>query len=131
MLEFTIPVTPRTKKNHSNIVTLKNGKTILIPSKPYREFEKAVCNFIKSKFVTLQPIDFPINLKAIYYQDSNRRADLCNYHQALQDALVKSGLIEDDNFKIVASTDGSRVCVDKFSPRIEVKITRLDDMKGE
>lgn len=130
-LTFTIPFKAVTKKNHSNIVTLKNGRTILLPSKPYREFEKKVCAFIKEQFGTkFEPIDFAVNVKAIYYQDSNRRADLCNYHAALHDALVKAGLLVDDNFKIIVSTDGSRVKIDRNNPHIEVEITKLD-MKGE
>lgn len=131
-LTFTIGVHPRTKKNHSNIVTLKNGRTILIPSKAYKDFEKEVCLAIKDKFGNkFTPIDFPINVKALYYQNSNRRADLCNYHAALHDALVKSNLIKDDNFKIIVSTDGSRVYVDKENPRIEVEITRLEGDNNE
>lgn len=127
ILTFTMPIKARTKKNHSNIVTLKSGKTILLPSKAYREFEKEVCDFIKNQFGTnFTPIDFPINVKAIYYQDSNRKTDLCNYHAALHDALVKAKLLKDDNFKIVSSTDGSRVCVDKNNPRIFVEITKLE-----
>lgn len=127
-LTFTIPIKPVTKKNHSNIVTLKTGRTILLPSKAYREFEKNTCVFIKKEFgAKFTPIDFPINIKAIYYQDSNRRADLCNYHAALHDALVKAKLLTDDNYKIIASTDGSRVLVDKQHPRIEVEITKLEE----
>lgn len=126
-LTFTIPIKPITKKNHSNIVTLKTGRTILLPSKAYINFEKEVCKFIKEKFGTkFTSINCPINVKAIYYQDSNRRADLCNYHAALHDALVKAGLLQDDNFKIIASTDGSRVRVDKSNPRVEVEITKLE-----
>ena len=131
-LNFTIPIKPVTKKNHSNIVTLKTGRTILLPSKAYIKYEKEVCSFIKNEFGTkFTPIDFPINIKAIYYQDSNRRADLCNYHAALHDALVKAKLITDDNFKIVSSTDGSRVLVDKHNPRIEVEITKLEGDNNE
>lgn len=126
-LKFTIPTKPVTKKNHSNIVTLKNGRTILLPSKTYIAFEKEVCKFIKERFGTrFNPIDFPINVQAIYYQDSNRRADLCNYHAALHDALVKANLIKDDNFKIIVSTDGSRVKVDKDNPHIDVLISMIE-----
>jgi len=127
-LTFTIPIKPVTKKNHSNIVTLKTGRTILLPSKAYIAFEKEVCKFVKVEFGNkFTPIDFPVNIQAIYYQDSNRRADLCNYHAALHDALVKAKLLLDDNFKIIVSTDGSRVLVDKNNPRVEVMITKLEE----
>ena len=122
-MEFTIPVKPRTKKNSSSFVTLKNGRTILLPSKPYREFEKEVVNFVEFNYGNLEPIDKPINLKCIFYREANRKADLVGYLQAIQDALVKAGLLLDDNFNIVASTDGSRVDLDRSNPRIEVEIT--------
>ena len=122
-MEFTIPVKPRTKKNSSSFVTLKNGRTILLPSKPYREFEKEVVDFVEFNYGNLEPIDKPINLKCIFYREANRKADLVGYLQAIQDALVKAGLLLDDNFNIVASTDGSRVDLDRSNPRIEIEIT--------
>lgn len=42
------------------------------------------------------------------------------------DLLVAYGIIEDDNSKIVASMDGSRVSYDKDNPRTEAEITGLD-----
>ena len=45
ILMFTIPITPITKKNHQQIVKAGN-RTIVIPSKQYREYEKVTANFI-------------------------------------------------------------------------------------
>lgn len=73
----------------------------------------------------MEAIDEPINLKAIFYREANYKSDLVNYMQALQDVLVKAGILKDDNVKIVQSIDGSRVLTDKESPRIEVTIERL------
>jgi hypothetical protein len=39
--------------------------------------------------------------------------------------MVKAGLLKDDNYKILASHDGSRVMVDKNNPRTEVEITQI------
>ena len=55
--------------------------------------------------------------------DKNQKADLTNFNEALHDILVNKGIIADDHYKIVVSTDGSRVHVDKTSPRTEVYIT--------
>lgn len=52
----------------------------------------------------------------------NGKVDITNLHSALHDILVKVGVLEDDNYKIVASTDGSRVFVDEGNPRTEVEI---------
>lgn len=126
-MEFTIPVKPRTKKNSSSFVTLKNGRTILLPSKYYREFEKEVVSFIENEFGNLEPIDKPINLCCVFYKDKNYKSDLVGYLQAIQDALVKAKFLLDDNSNIVASTDGSKIKLDRTNPRIEVKITWRKD----
>ena len=128
MLKFTLSVAPRTKKNSQSFVTLKNGRTILLPSKPYKEFEKQVIQAVSSLFGNLEAIDEPINLKCIFYKDAKRKSDLVGYEQAICDALVKAGLIADDNHDIVASMDGSRVYYDKNYPRIEVEITKYGEL---
>lgn len=124
MIKFTIPVKPRTKKNHQSFVTLKNGRTILLPSKPYKEFEKLVVEHVRGLYGNIEPIDFPINLKCVFYKDADRKSDLVGYMQAIQDALVKAGFLKDDNHLIVKSTDGSEVLLDRANPRIEVEITK-------
>ena len=125
-LEIIIPINAVTKKNHSNVIMIK-GRPIVLPSKQYREFEKEVIKLTEIHFGNLEPIDYPINLKAIFYRDKNYRSDLVGYEQALCDALVKSGLLLDDNHNIVKSMDGSRVETDKDYPRIEITIERYKD----
>ena len=125
MIKFTIPIKPRTKKNHSNIVTLKTGRMLLLPSKQYREFERAVCAFIASSKPISSPINMACNLKCIFYKDRDYKSDLMGYLQAISDALVKSGVFSDDNSNIICSTDGSRVLLDRDNPRIEVEISFL------
>lgn len=122
-IAFTLPVKPRTKKNHSQLVTLKTGRQMLLPSKTYKEFEKEVVNYIK-KYPQLQLcIDKPINLQCHFYKDKNYRSDLVGYLQAVQDALVKAGVLKDDNTNIVVTTNGSEVFLDREEPRIEVFIS--------
>lgn len=116
---FIIPIPPVTKKNSSNIFLNKaTGKRFIRPSDRYCQYEK--------DFILLCPnipvIDFPINVKALYYMPSRRRVDLVNLHSALHDCLVKKGVILDDNCNIIVSTDGSRVYYDKENPRTEVII---------
>ena len=68
-----------------------------------------------------------VNIRAVFYMPTRRRCDLVNLEEALLDVLVRYGVIQDDNFEIVAGMDGSRVDYDKKEPRTEVTITFLDD----
>ncbi len=119
MIEFTIAIPPITKKNHQQIVRV-NGRPMIIPSKQYRQYEKDCAVFMPR----IEPIKEAVNVKAVYYMPTRRRVDLCNIHEALCDILVHYGIVEDDNSKIIATMDGSRVEYDKTNPRTEVTITR-------
>ena len=121
VVEFTIPLPPVTKKNSQRIGWC-NGKPIILPGKRYSEYEKNSAWFLSKYRLN---IDYPINIKATYYMPARRRVDLTNLESALCDVLVKSGVISDDNHKIVFATDGSRVLYDKQNPRTELKIFRL------
>ena len=59
---------------------------------------------------------------------TRHRVDLTNLLNATNDILVKAGVLEDDNCKIVVSHDGSRVFYDKENPRVEIEITEVEVM---
>ena len=107
------------------MITTKTGKKLLLPSKQYADFEKEAVKQLLGLYGNIQPIEEAINLKAIFYREANYKSDLVNYMQALQDVLVKAGILKDDNVKVVYSIDGSRVFTDKEQPRIEVEIKRV------
>lgn len=130
-MQFTIPIEPRTKKNSQQIVLVdfidkqtgrKKKRPIIIPSKQYKEFEEAALWFIEAV-----GIDYPVNVKAIFYMKTRRKVDLTNLLEALDDVLVKGGMLKDDNSQIITSHDGSRVRFDKEKPRIEIEIERSKD----
>lgn len=118
---FTIPITPRTKKNHSQVITV-NGRTMVLPSKQYAQFEKDCGAYIHCKN---RNIDSPVNIKCVYYMDTRRKVDLINLLGATMDILVHYGVIADDNSKIVVSHDGSFVSYDKENPRTEIEIKSI------
>lgn len=118
---ITIPLQPVTKKNHGQIIMCK-GHPIMLPSKPYIEYEKA-CKEYMPKLDT--PICKPICLKCTYYMGTKRKCDLTNLLQATCDVLVKYKVIEDDNYTIIDNFDGSRVYYDKENPRCEIEIKEL------
>lgn len=71
------------------------------------------------------PVSVPCEVTAIFYMATRRKVDLTNLLEALDDTLVKYGILEDDNSRIIVSHDGSRVLYDKQNPRTEVTIRIL------
>ena len=126
MIKFTLPIRPATKKNSGQIITV-GGFPRLIPSKQYLQFEKDCQPYFKQVLNQIGQIYYPLNLQAVFYVETKRRIDLPNLLNAIDDAMVKSELILDDNRDIIASHDGSRVYHDKFNPRIEIEITKQEN----
>lgn len=123
MIQFTIPICPVTKKNSQRLIKCGRFHKIA-PSKKYAEYEKKVEAFIPRQH---DMIDYPVEVRALFFMETRRRVDLTNLLEALDDILVKYGVLKDDNFNIVASHDGSRVLHDKARPRTEVTIRLLGD----
>ena len=125
-IEFVIPVRPATKKNSGQIV-MRGKYSILIPSKNYLQFEKSCLPYLKEVKDTAGVINYPVNVQCTFYTETKRKIDLPNLLNAIDDAMVKSGLIIDDNRDIIAGHDGSRVYHDKFNPRIEIVISGMEN----
>lgn len=119
--KIVLPIEPRTKKNSQQII-MAGRRPIIAPSKNYKQFEKEALPYIEAV-----GIDYPVNIKAVFFMKTRRRVDLTNLLEALDDVLVKGGLIIDDNSQIIASHDGSRVRYDKTNPRIEIEIERSSE----
>ena len=126
MISFTLPVKPVTKKNSGQIV-MRGRFPILLPSKQYMQFEKDTKPYFLKVKIQVGEIHYPVNVKCHFFMESHRRVDLCNLLNAVDDAMVASGLVIDDNRDIIAAHDGSRVYCDKDRPRIEIEITELEN----
>lgn len=141
-----IPLQPTTKKNSQQIyINARTKRPFVSQSDAYKKYERSckeylittttkISNILSDIITTPQsadtasfPISYPVNIQAIYYRGDRRRVDLPNLHEALCDILVKYGILEDDNFNIVAGMDGSKVLYDKEHPRTEITITKLED----
>ena len=106
-----IPLMCRSKKNSQNIiVNPRTRKPMIIQSKLYREFEQE-CGYYFLKYK--KNISTPVNLKCTFYVKDKRKRDIVNLLNAIQDILVKYGVIADDNYNIVKSVDGSRIIYEK------------------
>lgn len=125
LYQAMIPLNPKTKKNHQQILkNHKTGRNFIAQSESYRQYERDSGWFVRTK---AEPISEPVNVKCIFYRDSERRCDLTNLLEAIDDILVNFGVLADDNFKIIAGHDGSRVLVDRENPRTEITITRMEE----
>lgn len=123
-MHITIGIAPITKKNHQDIIYNKKTKRrMVIPSKQYRDYEKACAEFIPQ--MPFNMFDCPVNVECVFYMPTRRRVDLVNLEQSVLDILVKYGILKDDNCNIVVSMDGSRVLYSKENPRTEIEITEL------
>ena len=120
-VQIVIPLAPITKKNSQRIIYAK-GRPMIIPSKQYKDYEKA-CE--KLNLSLAEPIQSRCNVKCVYYMPTRRRVDLTNLMEATHDILVHCGVLADDNSKIIVSVDGSRVEYDKNNPRTEIEITEV------
>lgn len=143
-----IPLQPVTKKNSQQIyINARTKRPFVSQSEAYKKYERSCKEYLISTTTTTKtkisllnglittpqyadtasfPISYPVNIQAIYYRGDRRRVDLPNLHEALCDILVKHGILEDDNFNIVAGMDGSKVLYDKEHPRTEITITKLE-----
>lgn len=120
-ITFSIPLAPITKKNHQQImVNRSTGKPFVSPSPQYKQYERDALWFIPK---VEKPIDFPVNVKCVFFMPTKRKVDLTNLLESIDDIMVKAGLLADDNYTIIASHDGSRVYYDKEKPQTWVEIT--------
>ena len=125
MFRLTLLGDPRTKKNSQQIL-YKGSTPFITQSEAYRQYAES-CGW---QIRVVPGIKLPCNVKMVYYMATHRRVDLCNLQEATLDILVRYGVLEDDNCKIVVSMDGSRVDYDKENPRVEVTITEAVKCKG-
>nr|DAU59845.1 MAG TPA: Endodeoxyribonuclease RusA [Caudoviricetes sp.] len=130
-MKLTLYGNPVTKKNSQRILykfTKFGRKTPFIaPSKAYVDYETDCLRQIKKP---RSPISARVNVRCVYYMKTARRVDLANLIEATTDILVKARVLEDDNSKIVAAHDGSRVELDRKQPRVEIEIEEMEDENG-
>ena len=98
---------------------------MIIPSKLYKQYEKDCKQYLHK---VDKPIDYPVNVKCLFYLPSRRRADLTNYLECIDDVLTKYGVLLDDNYNIVVGHDGSRMCYFKDYPHTEVYIEPIEKL---
>ena len=130
-IHYVITQEGRTKKNHQMIAGAgtrcpKCGK----PAKQWirqGSYHDAFAEAAKWQLHPRprQPIECPVNVKCLFYMKTRRRVDALNLLATIDDLLVDTGILADDNSRIVVAHDGSRVLHDPNNPRVEITITKL------
>lgn len=131
-LTYTIPLDPRTKKNHQMIAGSggrcplcgKHSKQFIRQGKAGTEYAFHAASFLRPKPDT--PIDSPVHIRYLFYMGTRRKVDKLNLQAAADDLLVSSGILKDDHSGIVCSHDGTRVLYDKENPRTEIYISNFE-----
>lgn len=122
---YMISGNPKPKKNNMRPARRKGGGLMLIQSQSYIDFAVAATAQLAEQERPVSPICEKVNVKMTFYRGDKRRTDLVNLENATLDILVQAGILEDDNYNIVESMDGSRVRYDKDNPRTEILITTI------
>lgn len=123
-MKLTLYGDPRTKKNSARILKGRSGGRFVAPSKAFVDYQESCLWQIKRPH---SPVSARVNVRCIYYMQTRRKVDLANLIEATCDILVKAGVLADDNSRIVAAHDGSRVDYDKSNPRVEIEIEEMED----
>lgn len=119
-MKIVIPGEPRTKKNSQQILVNKaTGRPFIMPSKEAKAYSKLFAVYAPK---LKEPISEPVNIQCLYFRSTKRRVDLINLLEMTADCLVECGIISDDNRNVMYSVDGSRVFLDRESPRVEITI---------
>lgn len=121
-IKFTIKLPPVSKKNSQQIFKRADGRRFIAPSKAYQQYEKQAGWFLQGGLRGAK-IARPVNVKCLYYMEKKKVVDLPNLINATLDVLTEYGVLADDESRIVVSTDGSRVLLDRENPRTEVTIS--------
>lgn len=129
---------PRTKKT-SNVLARagKGGRMIILPSPQFRKWQENAVIAIQSDGhlwpwprvlpwpkgrTTLIPPKVPLAVCAVFYREADR-GDAVGFYQGLADLLQHRGIVANDvQFR---QWDGSRLEVDRASPRVEITLTAL------
>lgn len=133
LAQYTIPLNPRPKKNEHRIagsgpkcpVCKKYKKQFVRNGKNTTDFAFFAAKYLRPK--PAKPITGPVQLVYRCYRETRHRVDDLNLYEALDDLLVKEGVLSDDNINVIRSRDGSRCFYDKERPRAEIFIFRYEE----
>ena len=124
---FTLPLYGVTKKGAIAVNWYRNAH--------HHESNSAKKKFkklIQDQLNQFDKIETPSKIKYTYYAARNNSPDLDNFvgtvKKFFQDALVESGLIEEDNVKFIVASSESYGGIDKENPRVEAEVISIKEL---
>jgi len=107
-------------KKNSKIILCRRNRPLLISNPKYQEWETEQLWVLKDNQIRKH---FPRKINSMelkFFFPDLRKTDLSNKTESVMDLLVKSELIEDDNYTIVPILNLIYGGVDKVKPRVEI-----------
>ena len=124
MIKLTVPiygVVSAKKPNQSLTLNWYRNAHYQIANNAKKRFKKLMI----PQLVQLDPIEGKLSIRYKYYA-KRKSTDLDNFcsvsRKFLHDALVETGLIQDDNCSVIVKSSEEYMGIDKLNPRIEVFI---------
>jgi Holliday junction resolvase RusA-like endonuclease len=116
---------PRTKKTSNRVLRFGRFNKV-VPSEAWCAFRDLAVPQLTRQLeeIDAYTISTPITVNAQIYRDA-RRGDLVGYLTSIADVLEEAAVVSDD--VVIESWDGSRMCLDRENPRIEIEISDLSD----
>ena len=90
------------------------------PSKRYKAW-LAACPALEERLISR-----PCHVVYVLYFPDARIRDMSNLIKCVDDYLVKSRVLEDDNWKIISRVTIAHEGIDRKNPRVEISIFPLD-----
>lgn len=106
------------QKNRKPIARRKDGSSYPYTPKEVKDWQN---DALKQLMAYRGRAEGRVVMTYQFYVKDNRRRDLTNMMQAVEDILVKAGLLKDDCWQYVG-IGGADAEIDKANPRVEVYI---------
>lgn len=119
LYEFAIEGRIPSKKN-SRVTNRKTGRSF--PSRDYVKWHKNVEKQLEN--FKNEGIDFQVHISYDFYMPDNRRCDISNKIESINDLLVDINFLTDDNWKIIKSFTATAQ-LDTENPRCEIRINEV------
>ena len=114
------------KKNSSWSMT-RGNRQLRFPSSKYTKREKEQLAALKEQEILPMGFNQPLEIQYKFWRPDNRKTDISNKLESVNDMLKRYWLLEDDNSTIVKYIKAIAMWVDKENPRCEIYIKDLSD----